>query len=316
MMAMWNYFINALLTILNFQTLEIKPTISKISNQPITHDQLSSDIQHLPVLLWHGLGDSYDSESMHWVADQFLKVHPNLEIYSIYVDENSSKDKEASIFGDLMTQVNEVCDQVQGLDFDGTKGFNAVGFSQGGLFLRSLVEICDIKINNLISVGSPQNGFVDLPPCDPSSYLCKRKNAFLKNRFYTDYMQNNNIQAQYFRDVNDYEKYLEKSAFLKFVNNDLFKNLDYYNRMIQLNKFVMVIFEKDETLVPKETAWFYDVDSVTGDLIPFEETESYIFDFIGLKRLNEQGKIDFLKIDDLHLKMSEDDLMGLAKNYL
>lgn len=283
-----------------------------------SHSTTASDntTEHLPVLIWHGMGDTYDSESMKWVIEELEKGQPGLDIYSIYIDTDSNKDREASVFGNVMVQLTDVCDQIKNLDVDTNKGFNAIGFSQGGLFIRSLVQTCNVTFNNVISVGSPQNGIADLPPCDPTNWMCKKRNEYIKSKMYTDFMQENNIQAQYYRDINIYETYLLKSSYLKYVNNELIKDLDYFNRFISLNKFVMIMFTKDETLVPKESAWFWDIEPKTGTMIPFENTDSYKYDLIGLKTLNEAGKIDFLSIDDLHLKMSDDDIIYIAKKYL
>lgn len=276
----------------------------------------SNSTEHLPVLLWHGMGDTYNSESMEWIADQIQQEHSNTKIFSIYIQEDGNQDRQASVFGNAMTQLVDVCNQVKTLDIDFSKGFNAIGFSQGGLFIRSLVQTCDIKFNNIVAVGSPQNGISDLPPCDANNWICKRRNEYIKSKMYTDYMQENNIQSQYFRDVDDYDTYLLKSSYLKFINNELFKDLEYFDRLISINKFVMIMFEQDQTLVPKESAWFWDLDPVTNSKIPFRDTESYKYDMIGLKTLDEQGKIDFLSINDVHLKMSDEDIRYLAKTYL
>lgn len=296
--------------------------VSKINLFHHQNNQISSnnDIEnnsknHLPVLLWHGMGDSYDSESMEWVTDTLHKDNPMLDIYSIYLDSDSNKDKQDSIFGDSMTYLTDVCYKIQNID--APDGFNAIGFSQGGLFIRSLVETCnEVKFNNIITLGSPHNGISDFPPCSNDNFLCKKRNEFLKKRIYNDRIQENNIQAQYFRDVENYETYLEKSVFLKYVNNELFKNLEYYDNLVSLNKFVMVMFDQDDMLVPKESAWFYDINPVSGELIPFKLTESYTFDQIGLQKLFKDGKIDFLSINDIHLKISEDDLLYLSRKYL
>ncbi|CAI8491568.1 hypothetical protein CAS74_004882 [Pichia kudriavzevii] len=272
--------------------------------------------KHLPVIMWHGMGDYYDSNSMKWAAESMLKAQPDLEIFSIYIDEDSKKDRSASVWGDAMSEVTQACNEIKSLQIDINNGINLVGFSQGGLFVRALAQVCDVKVNNVIAIGSPQNGFADLPPCEPDNSFCKRRNEFLKSRMYTDFMQNNNIQAQYFRDVNNFETYLEKSVFLKFINNELYTNVDYKKKMKDINKLVLIMFQKDETLVPKETAWFYDLDPESGKLIHFNHTTSYKYNLIGLKTLNEQGKIDFLSIDNLHLVMTEEDMMFLADTYL
>ena len=321
-MHLVTYLIEAL--VLGFNGLQQEETLKPLLPSPEGHPPLSSHERnatlettniHYPVIMWHGMGDYYDSKSMNRVKDIFESTVPGLFVHSIYVKLDPKDDQAASIWGDAMTEVQVACEEIKNLNIDIEKGINVIGFSQGGLFVRSLAQTCDVKIHNVISVGSPQNGFVDLPPCQNESYLCNKKRELIKGSFYTDYMQNNNIQAQYFRDVYQYERYLEKSAFLKFVNNELFKDLDYYDRFTSIDKFVMVMFGKDETLVPKETAWFYDVDETTGELLPFDQTDSYLNDLIGLRKLHEENKIDFYEIDDLHLKMSDEDLVFLAETY-
>lgn len=315
-MNLINTIIAYLLYVFNYQYNSKSQTtrLFKIDSLDVTNSTDSTN--HLPVLLWHGMGDAYDSESMQWIAETLQKGQPSLKIYSIYIDEESSKDRQASVFGGAMTQLVDVCSEIKSLDIDINDGFNAIGFSQGGLLIRSLVQTCDVKFNNIISVGSPQNGIADLPPCDPRNWMCKKRNDYIKSKMYTDFMQDNNIQAQYYRDIDNYDTYLLKSSYLKFVNNELVKDINYFDRLTSINKFVMIMFEKDETLIPKETAWFWDIEPKTGIALTFEETESYKYDLIGLKTLNTQGKIDFLSIDDVHLKMSEEDVIYLAKNYL
>jgi palmitoyl-protein thioesterase len=46
---------------------------------------------------------------------------------------------------------------------------NAIGFSQGGLLARYIAQGCDIKgkVRNLVTVGTPNMGYVDPPKCQP-----------------------------------------------------------------------------------------------------------------------------------------------------
>ena len=44
-----------------------------------------------------------------------------------------------------------------------------IGFSQGGLLGRALIQNCPevaAKVKNFISIGSPQNGVSEFPRCD------------------------------------------------------------------------------------------------------------------------------------------------------
>jgi palmitoyl-protein thioesterase len=61
--------------------------------------------------------------------------------------------------------VDEACQQVRD-DPELADGYNAVGFSQGALFIRALAQRCSSPpVRTLISVGGPQQGIFGLPHC-------------------------------------------------------------------------------------------------------------------------------------------------------
>ncbi|KAG7717720.1 hypothetical protein KL930_000088 [Ogataea haglerorum] len=172
------------------------------------------------VVMWHGMGDTYNSSGMQAVKAILEEEIPNVFVHSVYLDIDERKDQRLSFLGDLNTQIRDVCDQLNSIP-ELENGFNAVGFSQGGLFLRSAMELCDLPIKALITYGSPHNGVTDLPPCPEDNWLCKRRNSILKKQIYNENIQNSVVQAQYFRDVYNFEKYLENSAFLN--HGDVFE---------------------------------------------------------------------------------------------
>ncbi|ODV84006.1 hypothetical protein CANARDRAFT_177184 [[Candida] arabinofermentans NRRL YB-2248] len=266
------------------------------------------------------MGDSYNSSSMQRVQNLLKSAVPDLFIHSIYLDTNDLQDQKASVAGDLNVQILNVCDQLNDIP-QLSNGFNAIGFSQGGLFLRSAMEICGLPISNLITYGSPHNGVIDLPPCPQGNWLCQKRNELLKKQIYKPNIQRSIVQAQYFRDVYNYDTYLAESNFLKFVNNDQAndensKDWSYYDNFVKLNRFVMIMFLQDDMLTPKETSWFFDTDPITGDSIRFDMTKSFEYDLIGLKTLFNQGKIDFLTIDDTHMSIEDEHLKLIAMKYL
>lgn len=66
------------------------------------------------------------------------------------------------------------------------------------------------------------------------------------------------IPAQYFRDPEDLDNYLQYSNFLADINNErALKNQTYKKNLMNLEKFVMYVFEKDETVHPKEVSDFF-----------------------------------------------------------
>lgn len=67
---------------------------------------------------------------------------------------------------------------------------------------------------------------------------------------------------------------------------------------------MLVDFTDDTTIIPKQSALFYDYN-LFGTLLPFNETDLYQRDRIGLKQLHEANKVyikhcpgDHLQIDD------------------
>jgi palmitoyl-protein thioesterase len=59
----------------------------------------------LPVVLWHGLGDSYDSEGMAKIASLINETYPGTFIHSIFLDDDPSKDRNAGFLGHVADQV-------------------------------------------------------------------------------------------------------------------------------------------------------------------------------------------------------------------
>lgn len=58
----------------------------------------------------------------------------------------------------MFSQLTTVCEQLKNVT-ELADGFNAIGFSQGGLFLRAYVEKCNHpSVKKLMSFGSPHMG--------------------------------------------------------------------------------------------------------------------------------------------------------------
>ena len=86
---------------------------------------------------------------------------------------------------------------------------------------------------------------------------------------------------------------------------------------IKLNKFVMVKFDQDSVVVPRGTEWFgfYELGQAQT-MLNYNETQLYQEDWIGLKTLDENGKVDFLVSEGDHLQFSDKFLYDIIKNYL
>lgn len=78
---------------------------------------------------------------------------------------------------------------------------------------------------------------------------------------YTDYAQTHLIQAQYFRDprtAHEFQLYLTSNTFLADINAEIpDADISRYKKNLEsLSALVLIQFNEDRTVVPKESAWF------------------------------------------------------------
>jgi palmitoyl-protein thioesterase len=109
---------------------------------------------------------------------------------------------------------------------------------------------------------------------------------------------------------------LEKSGFLADINNErVLKNASYVDKIAALEKFVMVIFEEDTTVIPRESGWFAEVNGTSGAVTPLQRRPIYLEDWIGLKALGEKDGLVFLKNPGDHMQLDDKVLKKTFKEY-
>ena len=93
---------------------------------------------------------------------------------------------------------------------------------------------------------------------------------------YSSFLQKNVGPAGYHRDHKNIESYLEHSAFLPYLNNEIYHpnaNLN-KRRFEDLNHFLMVKFMYDPVIYPMESAFFGEINE-DGVEVPMEKTKVY-----------------------------------------
>ena len=224
----------------------------------------------IPLVVLHGLESSRAiiEPFSEWLADTF-----DVPVYNIEIGNG----EKTSLYTPLQEQLNELCAVIYDIDAL-HDGFNFIGISQGGLLARGYVERCnDYPVINLITLVSPHGG------------------EFFRNiamDLYSDFFQSHFSVASYWRDPNDLERYYNRCSYLPLLNNEVNNSLamsQIYN-MIALNNFVMIWSPTDSVLKPSESGKFsfYDGDY---NVVPLEETDMYKYDLLGLRFLNETGRL-------------------------
>ena len=82
--------------------------------------------------------------------------------------------------------------------------------------------------------------------------------------------------------------------------------LRYKENLLKLQKLVLVKFNEDSVVDPRGTEWFDYYEPGQGQrMLPYNETDLYKEDWIGLKTLNEDGRVDFLSVEGDHLRFDD-----------
>ncbi|KAK8743905.1 hypothetical protein OTU49_000905 [Cherax quadricarinatus] len=261
-----------------------------------------------PLVIWHGMGDTCCfSFSMGRIKTLVEERIPGIYVQSIMIGNNIIADEEHSYFGNVNEQVDEVCKKLAN-DTQLQGGYHAMGFSQGGQFLRAVAERCpEPAVRNLITFGSQHQGVFGLPYCSSDDLLCEEVRRLLNMGAYIDWIQTSLVQAQFWHDPLHDDEYRNKSIFLADINNERVLNEHYRDNLKKLDNFVMVKFLADTMVVPVESEWFgFYTPGQDEQVLPLQQTQLYLEDRLGLKEMDEAGKLHFLTQDGNHLQFTEE----------
>jgi len=254
------------------------------------------------------MGDSCcNPESMGYIQQVIQQNIPGVYVHSIMLGNNEDDDSIDGFIGVVNDQVASVC-KMLAADPKLQGGFNAIGFSQGGQFLRAYVERCNnTPVHNLITLGGQHQGVYGFPNCPGVNItICEWIRDLLDLGAYNSFVQNFLVQAQYWQDPLDENAYLTGNIFLPDINNALStKNQTYKNNILKLSNFVMVRFTEDTMVQPIESEWFgFYAPGQDKNVLTLQQTPLYQEDWLGLRQLDQQGKLAFLSVVGEHLQFS------------
>ena len=265
------------------------PTISAVAAS-----SGGSDFSTLtPVVFLHGEGDKGDNPGMQSLCKTASDAYPGL-----YVVCASVASGIASITTPLAEQVEEFAQYVNS-DARLAMGFHGVGLSQGGLVLRGYVETRNTPpVRRLISLCTPHGG----SSACPSNALYKMVCPLWRLAPYTARL----AFADYWKDAGDQSTYLDRSRWLADINNERHsKKATYRSNMRSLERYVLVEATNDTTVAPhaSESHGFYEWGG-SGAIVPLRQSDGYKGDYIGLRNLDEAGRLHTLTYEGDHLAFS------------
>ena len=103
------------------------------------------------IVVWHGMGDSGDALDGLARAVTRSLVPARACVRSLMFAVTSSGDRWAGYVGDVGAQVDAACELLRTDDaVRGAGGFHALGLSQGGQFVRGVVQRCGRELGCLL----------------------------------------------------------------------------------------------------------------------------------------------------------------------
>jgi len=188
-------------------------------------------------------------------------------------------------------------------------GFNLVAHSQGGLISRAFIQrYNNPPVYNFITWSTPHQGVYGVPdfnalcPDTPCPWLNNIFDDLLDGKATETWLQKFVSFAAYWQDVMHYDDYLQNNIFLADINNQrTTKNATYAANLASLNTLVLEYSYMDTIVVPNHSAWFemYAVNE-TKTVVPLDESPLYTQDWLGLQKLDKEGRLKLYTTDCPH----------------
>jgi palmitoyl-protein thioesterase len=248
-----------------------------------------------PVAVFHGIVDSCEMTNTSILVNSLKKdlgVHVEcIEVGNGYWD---------SVLMSITNQVEYACEQIKSNpNFQGK--FSVLGISQGTLIGRYIIEKCQMQgqVVRYFSFDGPQMGIGSIPKLT-CGVICDYLNNITASMVYK--LIDKFAPAGYYKYRYDQQTYKEKNVFLKMLNNENEeKDMEIYNRFTSLEKAKFIKGKQDTVITPRDSSWFEFYDEEGINIVPLNESDFYINDNIGLKKLNEEGKVSFVEFQGEHV---------------
>eukprot|EP01087_Luapelamoeba_hula_P008750 TRINITY_DN2209_c0_g1_i1.p1 TRINITY_DN2209_c0_g1~~TRINITY_DN2209_c0_g1_i1.p1 ORF type:complete len:292 (-),score=25.90 TRINITY_DN2209_c0_g1_i1:37-912(-) len=244
----------------------------------------SSVAAYTPVVIMHGILDNYST--MQPLITNIQTAHPGTQVVSL----NINNDVDSVVH--MWDQVQNAIAAIQSLPASFANGYHCIGFSQGTLVMRGVIQSWRFhQCKTFITLSGPLMGqFGDTAVLNQYFPSYTRDAFYLL--FYTNEMQNHFSVANYWKDpyhINLYDTY---SIYLAAINNEkqTANSTAYRNNFLKLDRMVNVGGPDDGVITPWQSAqWsFYDSNL---NVVPMVKQSVYIDDSFGLRTLSAQGRL-------------------------
>lgn len=272
----------------------------------------ATEQSYRPAVIVHGMGDSGTNAGMKSICATVPKKYPGA-----FVLCSTTADGVSSITTRMPKQLEDFTAEVRSHP-ELAKGFNAVGLSQGNYLIEAYVALVnDPPVYNFVSICGPLQGEASCPKNIAFDLVCPiwKLDPYGAPLAFSGYWKNTKDKAGF----------KTKSPLLADVLNARDqKNATVAENFKSLNSLMLIEATEDTIIVPKESEqfgmWQWGTSGKGSPIMSLQDSEGYKGDWMGLKTLNEAGKLHNSSFEGEHIRFSSEywdtTVLPYLNNYL
>jgi palmitoyl-protein thioesterase len=265
-----------------------------------------------PTVVVHGMGDSGTNSGMKSLCKTVSDKYPGS-----FVLCSTTADGGASISNKMQKQLADFATEVHSHP-ELKNGFNAVGLSQGNFIVEAYIALInDPPVYNFVSICGPLQGEATCPKNIAFDAICPiwKLDPYGAPLAFSGYWKNTKDEAGF----------AKKSQMLADVLNARdTKNATTTANWLKTNTLLVVEATKDTMIEPKESElfgmWKWGTEGRKAPIVAMRDSEGYKGDWIGLKTLDQAGKLKNASFVGEHIRFSnefwDENVLPLLGNYL
>ena len=142
--------------------------------------------------------------------------------------------------------------------------------------------------------------------------ICKAAKALINKGVYLRSIQEKVIPAQYFKTRTNPTAYLANSIFLPHINDEILRNQTPESNIASLDSLVLVQFDNDSVMIPKESAHFgYYKMGNKSEIVKLIDQDWFKDGALGLKTLHDSNRLKLIHLPGDHLQISRQELRNV-----
>lgn len=271
-----------------------------------------------PLVMLHDVGKT--PGSLDRLASTLTELQPDLAVYVPELFGAGTATSRATVLLHLDVQQERLCEylvQQRRQEWGGLAqgGITLLGVGQGGLLARALVQrgcAGGPEVRALVSVLGPQQGVMRAPADEEE--MGRVLDGISMEDPYAAAAQRRVAYAGYWHDPAQPERYRSASTLLADLNAEGGERPEYAARLRGLDALVLVGSSRDEYIVPWQSCFFgFYADGAGaaaaptpaptppwGDVVLLRDSSAYQQDRLGLRTLDEGGRLHVLDAKCLH----------------